>query len=114
MDLNTNNVIKSLGIGSDLKEELLANLEKYLPDQKYQITKLIWDTYFALYKLKEEEIFDQFRQKALKNEETLDEGFYERVRLETDRVMREKLLDSTSQVELSSVRQKLQHLISNS
>lgn len=111
MKVTTDNIIRFLPLDKPFKDYLLENFSKFNPDQRFNIEQLLWNTFEALYKLKLEEIFELAFLRAKNNQEKLDEDFYKRVRQQTDKEFENDFLNTTTDTELSSVRQKLESFL---
>ncbi len=111
MQADTKKILQSLPFDEAFKTDLLKKLDTYDTVSKFQISQIIWDTFFALYEFKLEENLDAAFDRAEKDQETLDENFYKRVRDLTDKQMEEELVATSTKLDLTSTRQKLEELM---
>lgn len=112
MKISTENIIKTLPLEANLKEQMFNFLQNGDPDSKDRIIEIVWDTYYALYELMVEEEVQLALLKAGNNEEVLDENFYKRIRESVEQKMQQDLTLHASQLDLSQARNELQKLIS--
>jgi hypothetical protein len=108
---NTLDLIKILPFDQQFKAELLGQYGQFDADQKYTIDGILWDTYDALYKLKLEENLQAGLLRAKDGQEILDEGFYKRIREQTDRQLQAQEAAVSTHVDLHETRKKIQELL---
>jgi hypothetical protein len=111
MQITTKDIIKILPFEKSFQEELLSQFDSLNPDQKFNIERILWDTYDAFYGLKLQENIELAFMRARENQENLDENFYKRIREQTEKEMQSEFFQKTSQNDLSVVRAKLEELI---
>ncbi len=107
-------ILKILPFEEAFRNSLLDNFEKFSPDQQYAIEDIIWDTYDSLCKLKLEENIELALQKAKDGEENLNEGFYDRIKQQTEKELEESFTTAVAAVDLSETREALQDIIKDS
>lgn len=107
----TKDIIKILPFKDEFKDDLLEKYDKFDPDQKYSIERIIWDFYDALYESRLDTNMKLAFERAKKNEEKLDHEFYERVRKQTDKELLEEFESAETTVELSDAREALEKII---
>lgn len=111
MKLTTLEVIKILPFDDVFKQQLLEKFPLLSEDIKYEVVELIWDLYYAMYEVKFEENTDKAFLRAEKNQETLDNNFYKRVTEQTGKEMQQTNEQTSTHVNLSQTRQKLQEIL---
>lgn len=111
MVADTKKILQALPFDKAFKNDLLAKLDSYDTVSKFQISQIIWDTYFALYELKLDENLDAAFERGEKNQETFDENFYKRARALTDKQMEEELISTNTKIDLTTTREKLEELM---
>ncbi len=107
----TQDIIKIVPLNKDFKDELLSKFDTLTPDQKYGIERLIWNYYDALYEAKVQENMQLAFDRAKKNEEKLDDTFYERIRKLTEQELTEEYSKTETTVELLDTREALQKIL---
>lgn len=113
MNLTTAHVIKTLPFEESFKQELLAKLPGLNELVKYEVVEMLWDLYYEIYEARFQENVDKAFEKASKNEETLDGTFYKRIAEQTVKEMQQNTLNTSTEVDLSTTRQKLQEILQN-
>ncbi len=112
-DFSTKNLIRLLPIAEDFKKLLLEQIDIISSDKKSELDELIWDAYYALYKLR----LDRNIQKALDDEsengEKIDQDFYIRIKNKTEAEMQQLKPADLDQEELKETRQKLEEVLQN-
>lgn len=114
MKLTTKDILKILPFEENFKKNLLDNFDSLDQDQKFNIERLIWDTYDALFELKLEENLQIALLAAKNNQEKLNDELYARVEELTEREMQGNEFKLSTEVDLEQARQKLLTLINNS
>ncbi len=111
MKVTTQDIIKALPFEDIFKRSLLQQFDKLNPGRKFIIEQTLWDTYDALFQLKVEEKMQLAFDRAKRNEETLDETFYKRIKDEAEKEMEKGFFQNTKESDLSAIRSKLQTLM---
>lgn len=111
MKLTSQNIIKILPLNQQLKQELLTGWDKLDLDQKFNLEQLIWDTYYALYQLRLQENLQLGMLRAKENKETLDQNFYKRIQVQTEKDLENEQLGDLTETELNDVRNKIQSIL---
>lgn len=111
MQLTTQTIIKTLPFDEEFKKTLLENLESYDVDTKFEITQLLWDTYFALYDLALEANLEDGLDAVGEGNGKLSPKFFQQIREKTDSQMGDELVETTEKVDLTSTRQKLEEMM---
>ncbi len=107
-------VIKLLPFSETFKNELLAKYDLMDEDQQVAVLRAVWDLYDALYEVTLDENLKAAEQRALKDEEKLDEDFYMRVRKQTDQDFQKFVSESSANSDLSTAREELQKILTQS
>lgn len=107
----TKNLIKILPFEEPLKTELLRDYDTMNPDQRFAIEGIVWDVYDALYETRLEKNMQLAFERARKNEEKLDQGFYDRVRQQTEQQLQADFNETAEHVDLSTAREELEKII---
>ncbi|MBI4079168.1 MAG: hypothetical protein HY429_02630 [Candidatus Levybacteria bacterium] len=111
MQLTTKTIIKVLPLSDELKKTLLDNYDTLLPNQKFLVEDVAWNTYYALYKLRLQENMELALMRAQKNQEKLDDTFYQRVEQQTEKEMQSESLEKTETVDLSAARKAMEVIV---
>lgn len=104
-------LIKILPLEDTFKQDLLASWDSLDADQQINIGRMLWDGYYALYRIKLEHNIGQALLKAQKNEVTLDKDFYKRIRIETREQMKKEAETSTTNVDLEAARKAMESIV---
>ncbi|HUQ85632.1 MAG TPA: hypothetical protein VM077_04870 [Candidatus Limnocylindrales bacterium] len=110
-NITTLDILKTLPFEEAFKSNLLDNFEKFSPDQQYAIEDIIWDTYDSLCRLKIEENVELAMQKAKDKQEVLDQGFYDRIKQQTEKELEDNFTIAVASADLSETRDALQDII---
>ena len=111
MDLTTQDIIKILPFDEGFKSGLLERFDDMDPDMRYQVEKVLWDLYDAIYTLKIQEKVESALDPNSPDQVKLDGDFYKRIEEEVDQ---EIVSDSTKRIEavdLQATRDQLQNLM---
>ena len=109
---STTDLIKALPFKTDFKEDLLKSFDSLDEDKRFNIERILWDTYCALYDLKLQENLSIAFEEASRNQEKLDKDFYKRVNDLTEQEMNALTAEDIKATDLDMTREKLQDLIS--
>lgn len=113
MKITTKDILKLLPFEKKFKSDLLNSFDNLIPDQKFTIEQMLWDIYFALFKLKLEENLQVALLSAKEDQEKLDDGFYKRIREQTEKEMQNEAAKKIEEADLSIVRGKIESLLKN-
>lgn len=113
MKLTTLDIIKMLPFEEDFKKDLVENFDKLTADQKFNIERIVWGGYDALYELKLQENLAIAFDEAGQNREKINSTLYERVRELTDNEMAHVGAEDIKSADLSEARDKLQEIVSS-
>ena len=111
MQITTQTIIKSLPYEESFKNDLLANLDRYGTEQRYQITKIVWDTFFALYRYKLEDNLENALAEVEQGKRKISPDLYKAVEEQTAKEMENELVKTTTKVDLDETRRKLEELM---
>lgn len=111
MKITTKDIIKILPLDENMRKTLLEEFDSMDPDRKYNLEKIMWDTYYTMYKLKLEENIQLALLKAKDNQEKLDEDFYSRVREQTEKEMQSEEVQKTQSADLDSARKAMELIV---
>jgi|SRR3989344_5785961 len=111
MKITTKDIIRFLPFDDGFKEKLLKEFDGFEPAKKYQLEKVLWETYDALYQTKLDENLQVALAFAKENKEKLDEGFYGRVRELTEREFEADTMSQAQKSNFSSIRDRLIQMV---
>lgn len=111
MQLTTQQVIKTIPFEENFKQELIEKLPTLPKETQLDVVTMIWNLYYSMYDMKFDENTDAALTNAANNQESLDPNFYKRVHDKTIHQMEENVTKTTTQVDLSTTRQKLQEIL---
>lgn len=111
MKIKTKDLIKVLPFDEAFKADLLGGYDNFDPDQKFNIDRILWNTYYALYDLKLEENTNLALLRAKDGQETLDKEFYKRVKEQTDQEMQGQVVETKQTVDLTEARKAMETII---
>ncbi|MBI2074504.1 MAG: hypothetical protein HYT83_01560 [Candidatus Levybacteria bacterium] len=111
MTITTKEIIKLLPFEDKFRLELLEKFDSLNPDQKFNMEQILWDAYFALYKLKLDENLQLAFLRAKENQEKLDKDFYKRVEEQTEKELSENTIEVTEEVDLEAARKAMEKII---
>lgn len=107
----TQDIIKILPFNPEFKEELLRDYDELTDDQRYEIERVIWDLYDAVYEMRLQTNIELAMAKAKKDEEKLDEEFYARVHKQTEDELTKEFNTTETTVDLSEAREELEKIL---
>src|SRR6266581_3784596 len=111
MELNTKNIIKALPFEETLKTELLNQFDTLTPDQKYTITRIVWQTWNAIFKLRLEEKVEDALADMREGKGEINPTEYAKLRQETLKEMEKDLSQGITGVDLSAARTAMEKII---
>lgn len=111
MAKTTIDLIKILPFEEGFKNELIQKYDSLNEDQKFMLQQVVWETYYALYKLKLDENITKARTKLGSGEEDLGEDFYAKVRKQTEEELEQEVQAGGDKFDLNQAREKLQNVV---
>lgn len=111
MNITTKEIIKILPFDKKFKFELLEAFDTLSPDQKFNIEQILWDSYFALYKLKLDENLQLAFLRAKENKEALDKDFFNRVEQQTEEEIKSGTIETAESVDLEAARKAMEVIV---
>lgn len=114
MKISTEGIIKVLPFDPTFREHLLLAIPMLSPDKKSEVEQVLWDTYFAIYKMKFDENMQAELAASVKGAEPFDESIYERVTIKTEKDMMDELVNETIALDLEAAKVKLEVVMNNS
>lgn len=111
MKLKTKDLIKILPFEEKFKTELLSEYDNLNPDQKFEIVRLLWNTYDALYELKLEENMQAGLIRVENGQESLNKDFYKRIEEQTKKEMESQTTQSIESSNLTSARAAMEMIV---
>lgn len=111
MQTTTKTIVKMLPFSQEVKTTILEHFDALTPDQKFIIEDIVWNTYYALYKLKLEENLQLALLRAKNGQEKLDGDFYNRVEEQTEKEMQQEQVEIVENVDLSAARTAMEKII---
>ncbi len=111
MTITTKDIIKILPFQEAFKIDFLEKFDTLPSDKKFSVEQILWDAYYALYRLKFDANISLAFERAKNNEETLDKDFYKRVEEQTEKEMETQALESTEKVDLESARKAMELIV---
>lgn len=111
MKLKTKDLIKILPFEEKFKTELFSEYDNLNPDQKFEIVRLLWDTYDALYELKLEENMQTALLRVENGQESLDKEFYKRIEEQTEKEMESQTTQSIESSNLTAARAAMEMIV---
>ncbi|HUD44746.1 MAG TPA: hypothetical protein VMR41_04345 [Patescibacteria group bacterium] len=107
-DLSTENLIKMLPLGDEVKTQLLEKFDTFSEEQKVDIDEALWDGYYELYQLRLQENI-QFALNSENNVESkLNSDFYSEMVKKTEEQMQQEERKDVERFDLSTTRGKLE------
>lgn len=94
MQMTTKAIIQALPFEEQFKTDLLAQIDQFEGEQKYEITQVIWDTFFALYRYKFEDNLEQALEDVEKGKRDLGPNFYKEVEEQTEKEIEKELVST--------------------
>ena len=111
MKLTTKDIIKMLSFDDELKKALLDRFDTLSPDQKFTIEDIIWNMYYALYKLKLQENTEVAWARVKKKQEKFDNDFYKRIGEQTEKEMQGETVLNVEKTDLGAARRAMEAII---
>ncbi len=109
--MTTKGIIKILPFKEDFKTKLLERYDTMPVAEKYVLIDILWDAYDCLCQIKLEKNLQLARIDLENNKGTIDPEFFRRVEEKTEQEMDQMTEETTSQVDLTSTREKLEELM---
>lgn len=109
--MTTKDIIKILPFEKEFKQDLLLKYDGYTLDQRFQIERVIWGFYYALYQAHLDKNMQLAFERAKRDEEPLDGEFYARVHKQTDEELQKEYTKAETEVDISSAREELEKII---
>jgi hypothetical protein len=113
MKITTIDIIKMLPFEEDFKKDLVENFDNLTADQKFNIERIVWGAYDALYQLKLEENLQIAFSEMKHNREKVNKDFYNRVRDLTDNQMAQMGVEDIKEMDLDIAREKLAEIMTS-
>lgn len=111
MQITTKNIIKALPFDERFKMELLNEFDFLTPDQKFTITRLMWDTFQAIFTIKLDENMQKALQDVEEEKEKLNNTLYNKVRQRTLQQLENDLEANLSNIDLAAARHAIETII---
>lgn len=111
MTLTTKDIIKLLPLDKDFQEKLLNEFDGLNADQKFQVERVLWNAYDALYEARIEGNLDKQMAEVLKGQRNLNNDFYKEASQKADQQVELAQHEIAKNVDLTAVREKLESLI---
>lgn len=112
MELTTQKLIYILPLEEEVRKNLLTNWEGMDPDVKFQTERILWDTYYAMLRLKvDKKIAMNLADVDDITTHELTSDFYNRIYEEAEKEFASENVKHSDQSELGSVRNKLEELM---
>ncbi|MDP3941297.1 MAG: hypothetical protein Q8Q49_03210 [bacterium] len=111
MQVTTQAIIKAFPFDEEFKLQLLEKLDTLDPLRKYQVTKILWDTYYSAFDAVLAENLDQEFDDVGNGNAKLDKDFFKRAADKTEQEMLEEIRQATEQVDLSGTRHQLEEIM---
>lgn len=111
MKITTEGIIKALPFDEAYRTELLQSLPTLDPDKKANVEQILWDTYFAFYKIKFDENMQLELGNMAQNNLPINDEFYARVTQKTEEDMLKEFVDTTISVDLTDARTKIDQIL---
>lgn len=111
MNLTTKDIIKVLPFEDQFRKDLLDQFDVLTLEQKYNIERVLWDTYFALYKLKFEEKMNEALLRARENQESLDGNLAKRVEEEVIEELKQQKVEKVQETDLTAARKAMELIV---
>ncbi len=113
MELTTQKLIHILPIDEEVRKDILQRWDTMDPDEKFQTERILWDTYYELFRIRLEKNL-QLKLSQLGEENSdmeADPEFYKRVSEQTEKEMQSENYKTADVSELGNVRTKLEELM---
>ena len=111
MKITTQQIVNMLPFEAKDRLDILEMLEGNDPDKKFNIEQMLWDAYYAMLELKEEENFQKSMAKALKNEENLNKDLFPKIEKESEEELQKEVVEQSEKADLSEARAAMEKII---
>lgn len=111
MKITTEGIIKVLPFEEEYRTQLLQSLTTLDLDKKANVEQVLWDTYFAFYKMKFDENMKLELVNMSQNNLPVNDEFYARVTQKTEQDMLNEFVDTSVSVDLTDARTKIDQIL---
>lgn len=114
MDITTKDIIKMMPFEEAFKTELLGKFDSLGADERYEVERLLWGLYDAIYTLKLQGKIEMAMSPDAAVKVALDQNFYKKIRDEVEQEMDSEATSTIDSADLQAAREKLQSMIKQS
>lgn len=111
MKLSTENIVKLLPFEESFKKEFFEQYPSLDADRKFTIQQLVWEAYYAFYRLELEKNFQLGLDDLKTGKEKPDAQFYKRIKEKTQTEMRSDAVEEVEEVDLTEARAAMEKII---
>lgn len=111
MKITTENIVKLLPFEESFKKEFFQQYPNLDADRKFTIQQLVWEAYYAFYRLELEKNFQLGLDDLKTGKEKPDNQFYKRVKEKTQTKMRKDAVEEVQEVDLTEARAAMEKII---
>lgn len=111
MDITTKDIIKILPFDNQFKIDLLEIFDNLSDDQKYNVERILWTTYSALYKLKYQEKVRLAMVEVKNGQRGLDNNLGDKIEEEVEKEMQEEAQKSIEGTDLTAARKAMEQIV---